>query len=375
MKSRNLILLGLVVLVGLGAWQVSRQKTPTLELSSSPLYPGLLERVNEASRLAVSGADISVTVARAGAAWTVEEFDGYPADLARVRRAILQLAELRILEAKTSRPERYVDIGVEDRAAADAKSKSVRLTLGADETAVDLLVGKIRAARAMNAPSHYVRRAGEERAYLVEGDLEIGASPLEWLDTSVVNLPVERVRQVTIRPTGDTAIIVSKSRPEDQLYDLANVPADHEVRARATVSSIGGLLLDARLEKVIRADRLGTQTPGAVATVMTFDGLSATVSRYTYEDKPYVTLTFAHVPDEAITPPALPPTAEGGTPPAPTDALKKRDEVAKEVATLNAHVAGWAYLLPDYKTRLLEKKLEELFKKKDEESGAAPSAP
>lgn len=377
MKSRNLMMLGLAVLVGLGAWQVSQRKTPTSELSSSPLYPGLLERVNEASRVAVSSPDGSVTVTRDGDAWKVEEFDGYPADVAKVRRAILQLAELRILEAKTTRAERYADIGVEDRAGKDAKSKAVELTLGVDEIAVDLLVGKTRPARAMSAPGHYVRRAGEERAYLVEGELEVGATPIEWLDTSVANLPVERVRQVTLRPAGDTAVIVSKSRPEDQLYDLANVPADHEVRARATVSSIGGLLLDARLEKAIRADRLGTQTPGAVATVETFDGLTATVSRYTFEDKPYVTLAFAHTPDKAQVPPTPTPAKEGEAAAAPTaaDALKKPEDVAKEAATLSARVSGWAYLLPDYKTRLLEKTLDELIKKKDKEPAGETPAP
>lgn len=377
MKSRNLMMLGLVAIVGLGAWQVSQRKTPTTELSSSPLYPGLLERVNEASRVTVSAPDGSVTVTRKGEAWQVTEFDGYPADVARVRRAILQLAELRILEAKTSRADRYTDIDVEDRTAPGSKSKSVKLTLGADEIAVDLLVGKTRPARAMSAPGHYVRRAGEERAYLVEGELELGATPLEWLDSSVVNLPVERVRQVTIRPAGDTAIIVAKSRPEDQLYDLANVPADHEVRARATVSSMGGLLLDARLEKVIRADKLTAQAPDAVATVETFDGLTATVSRYLFEDKPYVTLAFAHTPEKAVTPPTPAPAEEGkGQEPAATpEALLKPEDVAKEVESLNARVAGWAYLLPDYKTRLLEKKLDELIKKKGKDAAGDTAAP
>lgn len=374
MKSRNLIMLALVAATVIGAWQVSQRKAPTTESAAVMLYPGLIDHVNDARQVAIAAQDGTVTVVRNGELWRVTELDGYPAEVATVKRALLQLASLKILETKTSKPEKYAQIGVEDRDAGGTASRAVKVMGGDDQVIVDLLLGKERPARAMNAPGHYVRRAGETRAYLVEGELELPAKPAEWVDTSIVNLPVDRVRQVTIQPTGGEVIIVNKARPDVQLYTLANIPAGQEVRARATVSSMGGLLLDARFDQVVKAAKVAGVTPRATAVVETFDGLTATVTRYDVEGTPYLTLQFAHTPEKAVEPPPPAPNEapapEMATPAPEPVPLKKPEEVAREVAELNARVTGWAYVLPDYKSRLLEKQLADLLKK--QEPKAAP---
>lgn len=369
MKSRNLSMLALALVIGIGAWHTTQRKAPTTELEAAPLYPGLLDRVNEAARLGVSSNDGTVTIVRTGDAWQLEEFDGYPVDVAKVRQALLQLASLEVLETKTRKPEKYADIGVEDRAAPSATSTAVTVVGGDGTPLVDLLLGKTRESRTVNAPGHYVRRAGEATAYLVEGELAVPAKALDWIDTAVVDLSVERVRQVTIQPATGEPIVVAKPRPDVQLYDLVNLPAGREVRAKATVSSIGGLLLDARLERVGKATRVQGAAPSATATVETFDGLTANVRRFEVDGTPWLTFEFVHTPDKAVAPP---PAAEPATDaaatmapePAPA-APKKPEEVAREVADLNARVQGWAFVLPDYKSRLLDKRLEDVVKKSE----------
>jgi hypothetical protein len=201
----------------------------------------------------------------------------------------------------------------------------------------------------------------------VEGELTLGATAQDWIETQIVDLPVDRVRQVTITPKDGKPIIVNKANPEVQLYTLAEVPNGMEVKARATVSSMGGLLLDARLEKVRAARELEGQAPSATAEVETFDGLTVKLARYDLEDQVWVTLEFAHTPDRVVAPAPAPtpekPIEEMNAGPAPTG-LKKAEEVAEEARVLNARVKGWAYVLPTYKTRLLEKTLDDLLKKK-----------
>ena len=151
---------------------------------------------------------------------------------------------------------------------------------------------------------------------------------------------------------------------------LENVPEGFEVRARATVSSMGGLLLDAKFEKVALASKLAALTPVATATLETFDGITTKISQFKFEDAAYMTFEFAHTPSIVVTPPlatkpaeeaTIAPSSPAAPPPAP---LKSATEVAQEVVTLNARVKGWAYVLPDYKSRLFEKKLADLIKKK-----------
>ncbi len=363
MNSRNLMMLVLVAVLGAGAWLVTHRKAPTTDITATPLYPELINQVNEAERVTIESNDGTVTVARHGEGWLVESLDQYPAQAANVKQLLVQLGSLKVLETKTGKAENYPQLEVEDR-APNAKSRLVKVSAAKDTPLVELLVGKERAARAMNAPAHYVRRAGEANAFLAEGDLTIGTKGLDWVDSSVVNIPVERVRQVSIKPADGKEIVVSKEKPEDQLFTLANLPAGFEVRARATVSSMGGILLDARFDKVISRQKLGAATPTAVATIQTFDGLTATVERYMFEDAGYVTLRFTHTPDSAVTPAASATPADQPKSEAPASStLKKPDEVAKEATEFNALVDGWAYLLPDYKTRLLEKNFDELIKK------------
>jgi len=307
-----------------------------------------------------------VSIVRNDDRWVVSDLDDYPAQATIVKQLLVQLGSLKVLETKTGKPENYPRLEVEDRADG-AKSRAVKVLTANDNPLADLLVGKERPARALNEPAHYVRRAGEANAFLVEGDLNIGLKSLDWVDPSIVNISVERVRQVSIKPAHGQAIVVSKEKPEDQLFSLANLPQGHEVRARATVSSMGGLLLDARFDKVIARAKLGSAAPTATATVLTFDGLTAVVERYTHEDAGYITLNFTHTPEQAVTPPPpAPPSTESEAAATPASPLKKPEEVAAEVAAMNARVAGWAFLLPDYKTRLLEKNFDELIKKQED---------
>lgn len=367
MNKRLPLMLLVAVLVGGLAWYVSHSKSPTTEVASTLLLPGLMDRVNDTSKLVIESKDGTVTILRDGERWKVEEFGGYPAKVELVRQLLFQLGELQIVERKTAKAENFPQLEVEDRSASNAASRAVKALDASGQSLVDLLIGKSRPARAMNPPGHYVRRVGEANAWLVEGELTLGTQATEWIETGVVDLPVDRVRQVSITPQDGKTIVVNKSSPEVQLFSLAEVPAGHEVRARATVSSMGGLLLDARLEQVLPAAQFAAQTPTATAVVETFDGLTATVRRFEHEGKGFLTLEFAHTPERVVAP--VPPPADAPKPkemnegPPPT-ALKKPEEVAEEAKTLNARVQGWAYRLPDFKTRLLEKKLDDLLKKK-----------
>jgi hypothetical protein len=395
MKSRNFIMLAVAAVVLAAAWKITHNKAPTHELARQPLYPGLIDRINDAATLQVRTRDKKVTIERDGDRWVVREYDNYPAEFATVKQALVQLASLEMVETKTAKPDNYPKLNVEDITSPQANSKAVDVKSADGSSLVSLLVGKLRQTKSPTAPpGHYVRRTGEANAYLVEGELGLGNTANDWIDTSVVNLPVERVRQVTVQPADSPPITVSKASPEVQLYTLANVPAGFEVRARATVSSIGGMLLDAKLERVIAASKLAGQVPTAVATVETFDGLVGTVKRYTYDNAGYLTFEFATQAPTTAAPAATaaagPPVGNdaapaGGKDPAaekpstegsatqPPSPLKSTAEVAQEATTLNARLQGWAYLLPDYKTRLLEKKLEDLIKKP--EPPAKPAKP
>jgi len=368
MSSRNIVLSALALAAVVGAWQVGQHKAPTTEISSAEFLPGLLDQINKTTTLQIKTKDGEIVIARKGDGWIAQSLDNYPAKSDAVKQALVELASLKIVEAKTTKADKYAQIGVDDVSGPTAKGHLVTAIDAENKRIVSVIIGNEHATKSAGASRHYVRKAGDAGAYLVDGELSISDKANDWLDTSVVDLPVERVHQVTVVPQADTPITVSKASPEVQLYDLTNVPDGFEVKARATVSSIGGILLDARFDKVIAASKLAGLTPTAVATVETFDGLTATIERYSFNSAAYLTFKFEHTPDTAVTLPAVKTDAakpaEGSPPVANTAPLKKPDDVAKEATALNAKVNGWAYGLPEYKSRLLEKKFSDLIAKK-----------
>jgi len=367
MNTRKLLLLVVAGVIAFGAYQVSQRKAPSTEVGSALLYPGLLDQLNQSRSIEIQTADDRFTLRRDGEKWSMVERNGYPVYVDKVREALVQLAALKIRETKTSKAGNYPTLGVADTPASGSDSRRVTVRGEADEPLVDLLVGKARQAKGVESPGHYVRRHGDATAYLVEGELGIAVKPNDWIETAIVDIPVDRVRQVTLGHYGATPVTVSKKDRKEQLFTLQNLPEGQDARSTAVVSSIGGLLLDMRLEDVIAASRVESGTPRTIVDVQTFDGLVATLEQYDVDGRVFVTFKFAFNPD-LVTPadPAKPdPTAKDAETAAEAapDASATPD-VKAEVEKLNARVHGWAYELPDYKTRIIDKKMEDLVKAK-----------
>jgi len=367
MSARKPLLLIAAAVIAYGAFHVTQRKAPSTEVENAPLYPGLIDRLNDTRSINIQTANDSFTLKRDGERWAMVERDGFAVKFDLAKEALVQLSALKIREAKTAKPENYPTLGVTDTLAGDARRVTVR---GESETPLaDLLVGKGRAAKGVESPGHYVRRAGEQTAFLVEGDLGISGKRNEWMDASILDLPVDRVRKVTLTHAGQAPVVVAKANPQAQLFALQETPEGYESRSSAVISSIGGLLLDVRFEDVAAKGKVEGQVPRAIVEVQTFDGLVATIEQYDLKDQVFVSFDFAFneelvlAADAAPAPPAVP-----GAPPAPppVDTKAQIEKVKAEVEQFKARTAGWIYELADYKTRIIDKKIADLIKVKSE---------
>ena len=244
------------------------------------------------------------------------------------------------------------------------KASGLRVSVSgkSEQNLAALIVGKARKPSGNESAGHYVRRVGEASALLVEGELGVKLKRNEWLDTAIANIPVDRVRQVSLQGNGEPPVVVTKADRKDQLFTLQNVPKDKEAKSAALVSNVGGLLLDLRFEDVASAKVVAGLKPERTATLETFDGLTATLESYALEGRSLVAIRFAHHPVAAQAVTAKP--AEGDTAnakPAGADA----PDVAKEVETLNERTRLWVYQLADYKARTLKRSFADLVKVKE----------
>ncbi len=380
MNNKLLGALLVAVILGGMAWKISTDKAPQTEVTRTALYAGLLDKLNDVSRVELLSAKTQTTLKRQGEQWTVANRDNFPAEPAAVKRLLLGLADLQIVEAKTSLPDNYGRIGVAEPGNG-SDSLQVELYGAKDERLVAVIVGHARESGQQS--QRYVRRAGEPQSYLVNGKIDGTSDPITWLDARIVDVDTARVRSVEIVPSEGAAVVLVKHKPKDNFFELHNLPAGKVQRSKALVSSLGALLLDLRFNGVAAGARFADAKPMRQTTVQTFDGLRARIDEFAADGKTYARFDFAYdaslVQADATTDTASPETSEpppvpGTEPAAPAIAATPKETVEQEAARLNARTAGWIYELPDYKQRLLAKRLDDLVQAPGKDEAPTPEA-
>jgi len=339
MSQRNVIILlatvvALVLLVTLG----ERGSAPSAT-SGAAFVAGLEAAIDDIERVTVTraGGETVATIERRPTGWVVTEKGGYPADVAKLRQSLLALAEAQVLEEKTSNPELYARLGVEDVASAEATGVAVAF-VAANRELPSLILGNAEGSR-----YRYVRRTGEAPSYLIDRnpDFPLGAS--QWLDASIVDVRGERVQQVTITHPDGEVVSVAKAGADAANYDVANVPSGRELLYPGVANVIGNSLRELRLEDVASA---AVAVPGepVVVEFRTFDGLVLEVRGVENGDEHWVTFNASVDAERAA-------AAAPATPPA---------DAAAEAERINARVGGWRYRIASFQYDQLSRRMSDL---------------
>ena len=367
-----LALVALTVVVGLAAWALRERAQPDVEALPERVYPELAAQLNQLSGLTVAGHDESFHLHKTGDTWGMDEKDGHPVRFDRLKGLLVALSELKPLERKTASPALHAKLGLQ--APGDEGSGAVQITvLGASGAPVaDLIVGRPGPA----ARTRYVRKAGDDQTWLVQGELNPDASAKAWVDTEIMRLDPANVAHVTTTQADGEVLHVDKQAKEDPVWTIADVPEGLEPKNAGIAGTVAGALQWLDFDDVSAASKRALpETDRATTVFETWDGMT-------------VTVTAAREPAPA-TPPAEP-AAEGETPPAPpapepTDwitvtvaaADSAADDVKTKAAELNARVSPWVYKLVKYKASPLRQRMADLTQPKPEKppESSEPAAP
>ena len=251
-------------LASLGQPQVAE-----VRVDGEPAFPDLHRSTDTVARIIVETPEIQLTIERGEDGWGVVERSGYPASQETLRRLIVGLADLRLAEAKTALPERHARLEVENPAAEGARSRQVRLE-GADGAVLAAaVIGRQTGYTAGREAGTYIRRPGENQAWLASGAVQVPGTAADWLDREVLSLPVGDLTRVEVAPAeGEPYAIVRDPGSED--FRLENPPEDRKVKDRSLGRVAGGV---ARIELIDVEPRDGFDRDGAHhAAAFTLEG-------------------------------------------------------------------------------------------------------
>ncbi|MEM7406174.1 MAG: DUF4340 domain-containing protein [Pseudomonadota bacterium] len=370
-RGAGYVILALVtVLAVVGVYREFTSRQAALaEDAGKLMFPEFRDVINNTASIAVQNAEGDFTLVRKAGTWVLKERASYPAHHARVNEMLVGLTQIKLIEKKTKKPERYAKLGLADPGSEDSDAQRYTVLDAAGKVLADLILGERKAARGEpNMNEIYVRRPGDPQTWNALAGLPNIVDTVDWLREELTRFDDLRVREVAVTHGDDPVVTVFRAAGVGQGYDLANVPEGREVDNYFIVRNVASTLVNLDLDDV-RADE-GSALEGAqphTFTLRTFDGLELTMETVKVDDDRLVRLSA-----KAIEPVAAPAAFDESDRKEDKVVIKTADEVAAEIERLNRQWQGYLFSLADWRIAPSYKPLAELLKAPEEE-GTTPS--
>lgn len=326
MTPRRVALLlacGLALIV-FAIWLSSRRHLEHATLAGDLVLPGLEQKVNTVSEVDLRRGDGTRTsLKKASTGWVVGERE-WAADPGKVRKLLLDLGALNVVEEKTRLPANYPLLGVDD--VSTPKATGTQIDVVTPGRTLSLIVGKSSSGK-----SGYVRVAGTAPSLLAAPLLTPDADPKSWLERALVDLPQTRIRQVEEKPAEGPSFSATRDKKEQPDFTVAPIPKGRQLTSAGAADSIAASLGALTLEDVHKA-AAPADAKLARAVFRTFDGLELEITGRKDGSRALITLA----------------------------ARSTAKDAEAEAHALDTRLAGWEFEIPDYKYGAIFRTLNDL---------------
>lgn len=363
MRRKSLLVLILLTVAVAIAAVVAQRDTRPVAGAGEPLFPALLDNINDITTVVGVGRGETFTLVRDGDLWVVSEKHRFRANQQNARQLILGTARLTRIEPKTSNPDLYARLGLDDIHAEGGNAVRYTFKNAAGHALAEIIIGNSRLGRAdPQASEYFVREPAMAQTWLVEGNLPDAIGVMEWVDDKVLDISRDRVHQVTVVHPRGAMVRVAKKKPSQKTFDLLDVPEGTEVDTKWKVSDLGRALATLDLADVMPASQASVPDDGRKVEMTTFDGLRV-VLRSVENGERTLARIHASFDESAVVTEFLPGGAEAD---GESDLLLPADAVREEAERINRDTQSWIYVLPDYRAKYMAVTKEELIKKPEE---------
>lgn len=325
-QIKTLAIVLIILLAGLVATTLSNNQTDIA--TGGLLFPDLKARINDISQVSITKAGQSVTLKNDAGQWVLAELQNYPVDTGKLRQLLLALADARKLEEKTSNPDMYERLGVEDT-AADNQGTEIRIS--GPDSASTLILGNLAQRK-----YRYARIAGETKSWLIDQNPTLPVALSGWLLPEILNIDSSMIQSVTIVHGDGETIRIEKDHRAARDYTVPDIPDGRELRYPSIVDSIAGVLGGLNLADVAEASVAEDDDNSARTIFTTFDGLEITVDSWIRDTNTWIRAHADH--DDA-----------------------ESDEASK----INERIGGWEYQIQRYKADQLRRRWDDILKAED----------
>ena len=228
----------------------SRPSPTTIPRDRALVFAGLDEKINDVQALEVRTPERSFTIERTPSGWGIKELNGYSASFDKLKTVIVQLSQFKYLEPKTSDPERYARLDLQDVANGLIGKRN------------EDLFGSGRGGT-------YMRFGDQKETWLIEGTADLGEGPADWVNKDLIDIKQDRIKRLVILSPKGGGVVVKRDAPTTKDFTLEDIPQGKRQRGQ------WAKLLEAlKLKDLRRAEEMPFGDNATYkGTIQTFDGL------------------------------------------------------------------------------------------------------
>ena len=180
--KRNLFLIALILVSLIFIFIITQQEQSfkTDDDKQPIISSGVYKQIQQAAQINITKDKQTVTFNKINQQWVITQQDNYPLDMIKLRKLITQLTTGKLLEKKTNNTNLLSKLGLDD-------ANATYVTLSNDNSSTfKLAIGNNKGSNT------YIRVYPDNldaQTWLASGDLTTPASAIEWLDTTILQLP------------------------------------------------------------------------------------------------------------------------------------------------------------------------------------------
>ena len=338
MRKTTFIALVAVAAVAAGAaiaLSMGRDGGGSAGRSGERFLPEVTSRANDVREVVLVRHDGTATLKQDGDRWIFVERADYPANGEQIRRVIVELADLRLVEPKTRKSDLYGRLQVEEPTGKDARSTAMTLKDGQGKVIAEAVIGRRRIDRLGGGrDSMYVRRKGEAQAWLAAGNVDIAGEYQRFLIRPLVDLPAERFAEAkTIQPDG--AVLVARRATPEGKMEVVDLPEGKTVKEDDRLRRMGSAFVNLDIDDVKKRGEANIPDVAVKAEFRTFDGIVIKAATHETNSRAWARFTVETTPEAT-------------------------DDAKKEAATLKTKLEPYDFELLGFKTAPMTTKLSDL---------------
>ena len=341
MKPRNTLILLFLGALALAAGVFVQNTHEGGEMATAPAarlaFPDLASRIATVASIEIVDRTKKLQLTRSGDRWLLAAHGDFPAIATRAHALLTALTELRLVEARTSKPADFARLGLDAPTDPQSEAKLIRLRDDKGQMLAALFIGHTRPSPEPGGTDQvFVRIEGQNQTWLAAGTIDADPDFSGWMARDIVNIGHDQVTGITIDRLPSSHLVLA--RQGDKL--VVTTPSEHPVLDQYKIDGMARGLEFLSFTDVRKADAAPGTKLGQVSFT-TSDGL--TLAADISEDG---STTWAVI------------TAAG------------KDKAAAQAADLNQKFSRFALAIPSWQGKTLLPTLDDL--KPAEKPAAAP---